>query len=72
MSLLNKLRCAMTMGQGLALPEHSPQENDQPYQLFQKWFHDAQDSGIILPESMTLPPSVPMVSPLRVLYCSKM
>ncbi|MGL5119911.1 MAG: pyridoxamine 5'-phosphate oxidase [Plesiomonas shigelloides] len=54
MSLLNKLRCAMTMGQGLALPEHSPQENDQPYQLFQKWFHDAQDSGIILPESMTL------------------
>ena len=54
MSIINKVRCALTMGQGVALPEHSPKEQDNPVTLFHKWYNDAQEDGIFLPESMTL------------------
>lgn len=54
MSLINKIRCALTLGQGVLvnLPDLDPSVD--PYDQFRNWFKSAQDCGIILPESMTL------------------
>lgn len=54
MSLLNKIRCAFTLGQGVLinLPDLDPSMS--PFEQFQLWFKSAQDCGIVLPESMTL------------------
>jgi len=54
MSLLAKIRTVFTMGRGVTkgLPELSA--SDDPIAFFNKWFAEAQDSGILLPEAMTL------------------
>ncbi|SGY91899.1 Pyridoxine/pyridoxamine 5'-phosphate oxidase-PNP/PMP oxidase-Pyridoxal 5'-phosphate synthase [Moritella viscosa] len=54
MSLLNKIRCAFTLGQGVLvdLPDLDPSVD--PFDQFQNWFKAAQDCGIVLPESMTV------------------
>ena len=54
MSLLNKIRCAFTLGQGVLvdLPDLDP--SIDPFEQFQNWFKSAQDCGIVLPESMTV------------------
>ena len=54
MSLLNKIRCAFTLGQGVLvdLPDLDPSVD--PFEQFQNWFKSAQDCGIVLPESMTV------------------
>jgi pyridoxamine 5'-phosphate oxidase len=54
MSLLNKIRCAFTLGQGVLvdLPDLDPSVD--PFEQFQNWFKSAQDCGIVLPESMTI------------------
>lgn len=54
MSLLNKIRCAFTLGQGVLidLPDLDPSVD--PFKQFDLWFQSAKDCGIVLPESMTV------------------
>ncbi|WP_026959704.1 MULTISPECIES: pyridoxamine 5'-phosphate oxidase [Aliagarivorans] len=54
MSLLSKIRCAFTLGQGVLLDMPEPTGNEDPYALFGQWFEDAKRSGIVLPESMNV------------------
>jgi pyridoxamine 5'-phosphate oxidase len=54
MSLLAKIRTVFTMGRGVTkgLPELSA--SDDPIAFFNKWFAEAREAGILLPEAMTL------------------
>ena len=54
MTLFEKLRCLLTFGQGVALPLPKIPENAQPLPLFEQWFEEANKSGILLPESMSV------------------
>ncbi len=54
MTLLEKLRCLLTFGQGVALPLPEINESSSPFELFQLWFDDANKSGILLPEAMSV------------------
>ncbi len=54
MTFLEKLRCLFTFGQGVALPLPKLDENVEPLVLFTQWFEDANKSGILLPESMSV------------------
>ncbi|NRA55524.1 MAG: pyridoxamine 5'-phosphate oxidase [Gammaproteobacteria bacterium] len=54
MSFLTKLRCLFTAGQGVTGSNVSVEVLDNPINMFAKWFEQAKDSGIILPESMTV------------------
>jgi len=54
MSLLSKIRCALTLGQGLLIENKALQETDDPIAFFKDWLKEAADSGIILPESMSV------------------
>ena len=54
MSLKSSLKTVLTLGKGVAvgLPEAAAEAD--PIELFQVWFEAAQESGILLPEAMTL------------------
>ena len=54
MSLLAKIRTVFTMGRGVTrgLPELTA--SDDPIAFFNKWFGEAREAGILLPEAMTL------------------
>lgn len=54
MSLKSSIRSIMTMGKGLAqgLPEAAADRD--PIDLFSEWFEAARESGILLPEAITL------------------
>ncbi len=54
MSLRAKLKTLLTAGQGvtLGLPDLTP--SDDPFVLFGEWYRAAQESGMLLPETMTL------------------
>ncbi|TPH19348.1 pyridoxamine 5'-phosphate oxidase [Litorilituus lipolyticus] len=54
MTLFEKLRCLFTFGQGVALPLPDITNESSPFALFQQWFDDANKSGILLPESMSV------------------
>lgn len=54
MTLFEKLRCLFTFGQGVALPLPEIDQNADPYALFKLWFEEANKSGILLPESMSV------------------
>ncbi|MGL1956457.1 MAG: pyridoxamine 5'-phosphate oxidase [Colwellia sp.] len=54
MTLLEKLRCLFTFGQGVALPLPEISPSSSPLSLFEQWFEDANRSGILLPESMSI------------------
>ncbi|WP_286269580.1 pyridoxamine 5'-phosphate oxidase [Thalassotalea hakodatensis] len=54
MTFLEKLRCLFTFGQGVALPLPDIKPNQSPFDLFQQWFEDANKSGILLPEAMSV------------------
>lgn len=54
MTLFEKLRCLFTFGQGVALPLPEISANTTPSQLFEQWFSDANKSGILLPEAMSV------------------
>ena len=54
MTLFEKLRCLFTFGQGVALPLPELSANTTPEQLFEQWFSDANKSGILLPEAMSV------------------
>ena len=54
MTLFEKLRCLFTFGQGVALPLPAIDENAAPYSLFKLWFDDANKSGVLLPEAVSV------------------
>jgi len=54
MTLFEKLRCLFTFGQGVALPLPAIDENADPLSLFKLWFDDANKSGMLLPEAMSV------------------
>jgi len=54
MSFLTKLRCLITAGQGVTGSNISVEVLDNPIDMFAKWFEQAKDTGIVLPESMTV------------------
>ena len=54
MTFLEKLRCLFTFGQGVALPLPEIPADSAPFPLFKQWFDEANKSGILLPESMSV------------------
>ncbi|MBU2923289.1 pyridoxamine 5'-phosphate oxidase [Colwellia sp. 4_MG-2023] len=54
MTLFEKLRCLLTFGQGVALPLPEIPTNSTPFPLFKQWFEDANKSGILLPEAVSV------------------
>ncbi len=54
MTLFEKLRCLLTFGQGVALPLPVIDNNADPFSLFKLWFDEANKSGILLPEAMSV------------------
>jgi len=54
MTFLEKLRCLFTFGQGVALPLPKIDADTTPVDLFSQWFEDANKSGILLPEAMSV------------------
>lgn len=54
MSLLARLRALWTFGRGVAVGMPEPDEHTDPVALFQAWFRAARESGLFLPEAMTL------------------
>lgn len=54
MSLISKIRCAFTLGQGLLIENKTLTTTDDPIAFFKQWLNEAENSGIILPESMSL------------------
>jgi pyridoxamine 5'-phosphate oxidase len=54
MTLFEKFRCLFTFGQGVALPLPAIDENVDPFSLFKLWFDDANKSGVLLPEAMSV------------------
>ncbi len=54
MTLFEKLRCLFTFGQGVALPLPAIDEKADPYSLFKLWFDDANKSGVLLPEAVSV------------------
>lgn len=54
MTFLEKLRCLFTFGQGVALPSPEISTDTSPFEIFQQWFEDANKSGILLPEAMSV------------------
>lgn len=63
MTFLEKLRCLFTFGQGVALPLPEVDENVEPMDLFKLWFEDANKSGILLPEAMSVSSCTPEGKP---------
>ena len=54
MSLLSKIKCAFTLGQGLLIENKALVTTDDPISFFKNWLKEAENSGIILPESMSV------------------
>ncbi|GAA5130386.1 pyridoxamine 5'-phosphate oxidase [Thalassotalea piscium] len=54
MTLFEKIRCLLTFGQGVALPLPELTAETVPTELFKQWFDDANKSGILLPEAMSV------------------
>ncbi|MFT6987641.1 MAG: pyridoxamine 5'-phosphate oxidase [Psychromonas sp.] len=54
MSFISKLRCAFTLGQGLLIENKALTTTDDPISFFKQWLAEAEKSGIILPESMSI------------------
>lgn len=52
MTLLEKLRCLLSFGQGVALPLPKIDNATSPFDLFSLWFEDAKKSGVLLPEAV--------------------
>ncbi len=54
MSIGSTLRALVTMGQGTVVGLDELQAGSDPIALFHEWFGAARESGILLPEAMTL------------------
>lgn len=59
MSLKSSLKTVLTLGQGVASGLPQAADDADPIELFQVWFEAAKESGILLPESMTLATATP-------------
>jgi pyridoxamine 5'-phosphate oxidase len=59
MSLKSSLKTVLTLGQGLAVGLPDAAAEADPIELFQDWFAAARESGILLPESMSLATATP-------------
>ena len=59
MTLASRLRALKTFGQGVALGLPDPTGDEDPIELFQNWFDDAEQAGLFLPEAMCLATSTP-------------
>ena len=54
MSIRSTIRSVVTMGKGVARGLPDSEVGDEPFTLFGTWFDEARESGILLPDSMTL------------------
>ncbi|WP_028866116.1 pyridoxamine 5'-phosphate oxidase [Psychromonas aquimarina] len=54
MSFISKIRCAFTLGQGLLIENKALKTTNDPIEFFNHWLSEAENSGIILPESMSV------------------
>ena len=63
MSLKSSIKTVVTLGKGVVrgIPEASADRD--PIELFQEWFHEATESGLMLPESMALATATPEGTP---------
>jgi pyridoxamine 5'-phosphate oxidase len=59
MSLRAKFKTLFTAGQGVALGLPDLDATDDPLTLFGDWYRAAEESGILLPETMTLASATP-------------
>lgn len=59
MSLISKIRCAFTLGQGVLIENEELKTTNDPILFFNSWLKQAQDTGIILPESMSISTCTP-------------
>jgi pyridoxamine 5'-phosphate oxidase len=54
MGIGSKLKLLWTAGQGLSVGIAEPTESSDPIELFENWYRAAEESGIYLPEAMSL------------------
>jgi len=54
MSLLSKLRCAFTLGQGVLIENKALTTTNDPIAFFDGWLKEAESTGVVLPESMSV------------------
>lgn len=54
MSLLSKLRCAFTLGQGVLIENKALTTTNDPIHFFNSWLKEAENTGVVLPESMSV------------------
>ncbi len=54
MTLIEKLRCLFSFGQGVALALPEINTDTPPITLFDQWFNDAKKSGLLLPEAVSV------------------
>jgi len=54
MTLIEKLRCLFSFGQGVALALPEINADTPPITLFEQWFNDAKKSGLLLPEAVSV------------------
>lgn len=59
MSIRSAIRSVVTMGKGVAQGLPDSAVGDEPFSLFDSWFTDAREAGILLPESMALATATP-------------
>src|SRR5688572_15988554 len=59
MSLKSSLKTIVTLGRGVAVGLPPDAEDTDPIQLFTSWFDAAQESGVLLPESVALATASP-------------
>jgi len=59
MSLLSRIRCALTMGQGIVAGLPPASADRDPIELFDEWFAAAKKAGLLMPEAMCLSTATP-------------
>lgn len=59
MSLKSTIKTVATLGKGVSRGLKELDAGPNPIALFRTWFDDAQESGLLLPESMTLATATP-------------
>ena len=63
MSLKSSIKTVLTLGQGVASGLPDAAEGMDPIELFGAWFAAAKESGILLPEAMSLATATPEGTP---------
>lgn len=63
MSFLSALRSVFTLGKGVSVGLDELEPAGDPIGFFRQWFQQAQEAGLLLPESMTLATATPDSAP---------